>query len=207
MKLGHYYHVYADGDWRGIVAEHVNKLRHSGLLFMLDFFRVGVVGSDDNRAKVAEALQLADVVVEASDGWEQVTLNKLREDAETFDGAILYAHTKGSWSQSDLARYWRVSMTYDTVTRWRECVDALRTVDAAGAYWLQSDQPEHEEHKHFFAGNFWWATTNYLRTLPAPKNEHRFQAEGWVGLSEPRVHNMREGLSFWGNFWEPGGQS
>ena len=203
MRLGHYYHIYADGPWEALVEEHWDKLRDSGLLFMLEFFRIGVVGSEENRAKVRELLPMLEIVAEASEGWEQVTLEKLLEGSQTFDGAILYAHTKGAWSDSDLAHTWRVSMTYDTVTRWRECVEALHTVDAAGPYWLQSQEPEHREHKHFFAGNFWWARTDYLRRLDPPKNEHRFQAEGWVGLGEPTVHNMREGYSYWGNFWEP----
>jgi hypothetical protein len=203
--LGHYYHIYADGPWEPIVEEHWDKLRDSGLLFMIEFFRVGVVGSEENRARVRELLPMLEIVAEASEGWEQVTLEKLLEGAQTFDGAILYAHTKGAWSTSELARQWRVSMTYDTVTRWRECVEALYTVDTAGPYWLKSHEPEHKDHKHFFAGNFWWARTDYLRRLDPPKNEHRFQAEGWVGLGEPTVQNMREGYSYWGNFWSPDG--
>ena len=203
MRLGHYYHIYADGAWEPIFGEHWEKLRESGLLFMLEFIRVGVVGSEENRAKVRETLPMVDIVAEESEGWEQVTLNKLLQGAQSFDGAIFYAHTKGAWSDSDLAHTWRVSMTYDTVTRWRECVEALYKVEAAGPYWLHSHEPEHRDHKHFFAGNFWWARTDYLRRLDPPKNEHRFQAEGWVGLAEPTVHNMREGYSYWGNFWEP----
>jgi hypothetical protein len=203
VNLGHYYHLYADGPWEHIFSEHWDKLRDSGLLFMLEFFRVGVVGSEDNRARVRESLPMVDIVAEAEKGWEQVTLTKLRQDAEIFDGAILYAHTKGAWANTDLAREWRVSMTHDTVTRWRECVEALERVEAAGPYWLKSHEPEHKDHGHFFAGNFWWARTDYLRKLDPPRNENRYQAEGWVGLKDPTVHNMREGYSYWGNFWQP----
>ena len=93
MRLAHYYHIYADGPWQGIFREHWEKLRVSGLLFMLEFFRVGVVGSEENRASVRESLPMVEIVAEASDGWEQVTLEKLHEGAQTFDGAIFYAHT------------------------------------------------------------------------------------------------------------------
>ena len=203
MRLGHYYHLYADGPWKPIFEEHWEKLRVSGLLFMLEFFRVGLVGSEENRARVRESLPMVEIVAEASEGWEQVTLEKLLEGSQTFDGFIFYAHTKGASSNSELARQWRVSMTHDTVTRWRTCVEALYQADAVGPYWLKSDEPEHKEHKHFFAGNFWWARAYYLRELPPPRNDHRFQAEGWVGLGDPTVHNMREGYSYWGNFWSP----
>jgi hypothetical protein len=63
--------------------------------------------------------------------------------------------------------------------------------------------PEHSEHKHFFGGNFWWARTNYLRALPPVEVEHRWQAEGWIGLADPSVKIMREGFPTWGNFEVP----
>jgi hypothetical protein len=141
------------------------------------------------------------VTVEADEGWEQVTLNKLRDFCQTDDGVVLYAHTKGAWSRGELARVWRVSMTHDVVTRWRECVDALDTVQAAGPFWLRSDMPEHSEHAHFFGGNFWWARSDYVAALDPVGNDDRYQAEGWIGLGNPSVNIMREGLATWGNFW------
>jgi hypothetical protein len=203
VKLGHYYHLYADGPWRPIVFDHVDELTRSGLAAMLDYFRVGIVGTEENREAVKDALPFAEVVAEAEQGWEQVTLDKLLEESKSFDGAIFYAHTKGAWSDSELARQWRVSMTYDTVTRWEECVGALDSVQVAGAYWLRSFEPEHAEHLNLFAGNFWWARSDYVRTLDPPRTDHRYQAEGWIGLGDPTAHNMREGYSYWGNFWTP----
>lgn len=207
LNLGHYYHVYADGPWEPIVYDHLDALTKSHLAPELDFFRIGIVGTEENRAKVKEVLPFAEVIAEAEKGWEQVTLTELHKASKSFDGAILYAHTKGAWTQSELARQWRVSMTYDTVTRWRACVDALQRVQAAGPYWLTSHEPEHAGHRYFFAGNFWWARADYLRTLPKPLTATRYQAEGWVGLADPTVCNMREGYSYWGNFWTPGEDS
>jgi hypothetical protein len=94
-------------------------------------------------------------------------------------------------------------MIRDTVTAWRDCVNALGLVQAAGSYWLRSDMPEHHDHKFFFAGNYWWARSDYVRTLEPVGVETRFQAEGWIGLGEPSVKKMRAGLSTWGNFWQP----
>jgi len=202
MRLTHFYHVYADGDWFPAATEHFEELRVSGLLDELDRVHLGVVGSAENRVKVKRVLPYL-VAVEADEGWEQVTLARLHQFCQTDDGAVLYAHTKGAWSQSELARVWRVSMTHDVVSRWRECVDALEAVQAAGAFWLKSFEPEHAEHESFFAGNFWWARSDYVRTLPPVGVDSRFQAEGWVGLGGPSVRVMREGYSYWGNFWQP----
>lgn len=202
VRLTHFYHVYADGEWADVATEHFERLCVSGLLGEFDRIYLGVVGSEENRAKVKQVLPYL-VAAEADEGWEQVTLGRLHEFCQTDDGAVLYAHTKGAWSRSDLARAWRVSMTHDVVTRWAECVDALAEVQAAGAFWLWSDEPEHVHHRWFFAGNFWWARSDYIRSLPPVGVEHRFQAEGWVGLGDPSVKVMRKGPSYWGNFWEP----
>ena len=202
MRLTHFYHVYADGDWLTPATEHIEELAMSGLLDNLDDLFLGIVGSRENRRKVKRALR-HQVVVEADEGWEQVTLNAVHDFAQIDSGAIFYAHTKGAWSNSELARQWRVSMTYDTVTRWQECVKALTMVEAAGPYWLKSWEPEHVDHDFFFAGNFWWARSDYIRTLSPVSVSNRYQAEGWIGLNKPTVKNMRDGYSFWGNFWQP----
>ena len=202
MRLTHFYHVFADGDWEIPATEHFEELALSGLLDNLDNLFLGVVGTSENRAKVKRELPGV-VTVEADTGWEQVTLNKLHEFSQTDDGAVLYAHTKGAWSRDELARVWRVSMTHDVVTRWRECVYALEKVQAAGPFWLRSDMPEHSEHRHFFGGNFWWARSNYVAALDPVGNNDRYQAEGWIGFGSPLVKVMREGLATWGNFWQP----
>ena len=153
-KIFHFYHVYADGDWKKPLGLHLAALKHTGLLSALSGFFVGIVGSEENREDVKEVIP-ATLIAEADTGWEQVTLEVLHDFAAWNDGQVFYAHTKGAWSNSDLAKAWRESMTYDCVVRWRECVNALTMVDAVGPYWLKSDEPEHREHEFFFAGNYW----------------------------------------------------
>jgi hypothetical protein len=202
VTLTHFYHVFADGDWETPAREHFDAVESSGLMNQLGSIFLGVVGSPENRVKVASALPGV-VVVEADEGWEQVTLQKLHHYSHDHEAKVFYAHTKGAYQVDEYHMLWRRAMTYDTVTRWRECVDALDHVGAAGSYWLKSVMPEHSEHKHFFGGNFWWARTNYLRALPPVGVEHRWQAEGWIGLAGPSVKILREGFPTWGNFEVP----
>jgi hypothetical protein len=201
VKLAHFYHVYADGDWQSPVTEHLHALTVSGLLERLNDFFVGIVGTPENRQLVREALP-AMVIAEADQGWEQVTLQELHKYSHKHKAQVLYAHTKGAYQVDELRSAWRVSMTHDTVTRWRECVQELEMVQVAGPFWMKSSSSEHNEHGHFFGGNFWWAQSEYLAALPALKNDNRFQAEGWIGLGSPSVKVMREGLATWGNFWQ-----
>jgi hypothetical protein len=44
-----------------------------------------------------------------------------------------------------------------------------------------------------FGGNFWWANANYLRTLPPLRYKDRFDAETWIGLGNPLVHDLLPG--------------
>ena len=200
VELTHFFHVYVDGNYRRAVKEHLRAMQNSGLNDALTSRKVGIVGTPPRREEAKRMLADFEIVAEADSGWEQVTLEKLREFAHENVGAIFYAHTKGATNTSHVAQPWRISMTHDTVTRWRECVEALETCDAAGPHWITSTQSEHARHKFFFGGNFWWATTDYLRRLPKLENEHRFQAEGWIGLADPKVKNMRPGEPELGNF-------
>jgi hypothetical protein len=162
---------------------------------------LGVVGSAVARAEVAHRLPGV-IVAEAESGWEQVTLEALRRFVEDFDGHVFYAHTKGAWSQTPLAVRWREMMTEETVGGWEKCVRALERAEVAGPFWLRSSEPEHALHDHFFAGNFWWARSEYLRTLGPVRTSSRFDAEGWVGLGRPSVVDVTVGLP---RPWEVGG--
>jgi hypothetical protein len=201
-NLYHFYHVYADGAWRKPLGLHLAALKHTGLLHSLSGFYVGIVGKEENREDVKEVIP-ATLIAEEDKGWEQVTLEVLHDFAAWNDGKIFYAHSKGAWNDTDLSKAWRESMTYDCIVRWRECVNALDLSDAAGPFWLKSNEPEHREHDYFFAGNYWWANASYIRRLPPVKNDTRYQAEGWIGMNEAKVTVMRHGLSYWGNFAEP----
>jgi hypothetical protein len=197
--LTHFYHLYVDGHYEQPLEEHMSAMESSGLLYELEDFYVGLVGSPENRA-TAKKLVPGVVIAEADAGWEQVTLSALHHYSKENDRFVFYAHTKGACSNDDFAKRWRSAMTNATVTKWRECIEALESVDCSGPYWILSDEPEHEEHNMFFAGNFWWATTDYLRRLPSLRYDNRFRAEGWIGLGEPTVRVTHEGYPFWGNF-------
>lgn len=59
--------------------------------------------------------------------------------------------------------------------RWKECVEALSSVDSAGAHWMQNAHGQ-----WFWGGNFWWCTAAYLAGLPPPRESSRWDAEIWV---------------------------
>ena len=199
MSLFHFFHVYADGEWEKPLRQHLTALDVSGLRDNLDGLFFGLVGSRENRALVKKVLP-GSVVAESDRGWEQVTINALHEFSHTNNGLVLYGHTKGAWSNSRFADRWRETMIHDTVLGWRQVIEHLPPYEVAGAFWLRSQEPEHRHHEFFFAGNFWWADLSYVRRLPPVLNQHRFQAEGWIGLAQPNALSTRGGLAVSSNF-------
>ncbi len=204
MDLTSYYHVYAVNDWPRIVHAHLDALEESGLGSQLSGFFLGVVGRPAERRRVLHEVSArvpVKVVAEADQGWEQVTLNALWRAPKAPRGAVLYAHTKGVSKSppSDLREAWRRSMTQAVVIGWRRCVDLLQDHDLVGCHWLTPERWSHVPNfgdKPYFAGNFWWATTDWLRGLPKPTggSKGRWDAEPWVGSGPvPRVVDLAPG--------------
>lgn len=213
VNVHHFYHVYAAGQWEEPVEEHVLALRGSGLLDRLGVLRVGLVGDDAQRKQVRTFLRGRgvdfDVVGEADVGWEQVTQVPLHRFAQSADGLVLYAHTKGAANPHvPVNRPWRRTMCYYNVTRWEDCVTVLAAdeADVCGVYWLRMPQaPEHADHSWFFAGTYWWARLEFLRRLQEPPQRSRWDAEGWIGYQQDEMSMRVKDFNPVGmpsNFWD-----
>ena len=185
--LTHFYHLYQAGNWVEAVTEHTKALVDSGLADELSEVRIGLVGTD----ALAPATVFLDHGIQpvfvacAPFQWEQLTINKIREHVIRSDDYVLYAHTKGSANESELNTAWRRSMTYYMVMCWREAVEHLSDVETVGCHWI-------EEGNHW-GGNFWWARSQYLRTLPKPSDLSRFFAESWMSANPPSRVDMNPG--------------
>jgi hypothetical protein len=143
---------------------------------------------------------------------EYPTITHMYQFAQNNDGYFLYFHTKGvSAPQDPVRRAWRNRLTKKTITEYRTCVEYLQNgCDVAGCGWKEhphqsSIQPPYTIYKHsHFSGNFFWATSTYIKTLPDPKsiesahrsvkyvNDNRFEdyrvmCEVWIGINNPQV--------------------
>ena len=56
-------------------------------------------------------------------------------------------------------------MSWGVIKNWRKCIDALNVgYDVAGVNYFTKPA------KHF-SGNFWWANSEYIKTLPDPSTK------------------------------------
>jgi len=201
-KLHHFYHIGSSGKWLQPLSEHIHALRRYGLLENLDSINFGIIGPKDNRKDVKDYLhkELNDfnIVAEADSGWEQVTINPMHEFSLKNDGYIFYAHTKSSNNHNIFGAKHRRSMTYFNVVNWKDCVEKLNEGYAlAGTHYCQMhlvkdaygnemDIPGEtrweniKKYDGFFLGNFWWTTTEAIKTLKPCENNYRQDAEFWI---------------------------
>ena len=206
MRLAVYHHVYAVRGWKKILGEHVHALVDSRLDRAADI-RFGIVGPDHQPALVENYLRVRlkhEVVTQEPEGWEQVTLAALYAAAMTDDfDAVCYLHTKGVTEPNEWNTAWRRSMLRGVVTLWEHCVKMLDEVDAVGCHWLTPEQWPEQVATPFFGGNFWWARADYVRSLGPCANEHRHQAEAWIGLGSPSVADLAPGWPHWSTLLRP----
>lgn len=187
MRLHHFYHLYADGDWGRPLAEHLNALDRIGVPFRVT---CGVVGSPENRAEAIGCLPDGWEIVEFDSGFEDRTLSLIPE--RLTDVPVMYAHTKGAGFPQPYSDAWRACMTRQVVGRWRENLLALQSHDLVGAHWLVPEAWEDVD-SPYFGGNFWWASADHLRKLGPVDTSTRFGAEQWVGSVPARALNLVHG--------------
>lgn len=192
-----------------IVSEQMQQVRQSGLLEACSEMIVGCNGGEESR-EIAHMLipDKAKIVFHGPDSRaENLTLVEIEKWLPTHpDFLVCYIHVKGvthdpesSYGQGS-ARWRRCGMRH-CVENWRQCVMDLQVVEAVGPHWLTRQGWDHSQ--HYFAGNFWWARSNYLRTLPSifkrerikesgiASLESRYESEVWIG-NGPRLPTVKD---------------
>ena len=119
--------------------------------------------------------------------YEGQTLMDVWEFAKNRPGqVVIYYHSKGVLSASPHSKQWRDFLTQTLVTDWRIRQKEFEYFqpDVMGC----TDQAAMNDGKNIMSGNFWWATTDYIATLPEPNYTDRYAYEDWIMLNNPRVH-------------------
>ena len=196
-----------------IAEEIIDKIISSGLINNADFFIY--CNYEINNFKWLESKLGGLPNVKIIDGksdprdYELSTLTELKNYCDTTEDEfyVLYLHHKGGSRFGHSRRYpnivdWRNYMLYFNVELWKDCVSALQDgYDCAGVEWGETKRfPKH------YSGNFWWATSSYIRKLPkivAPRDRdyveqsqfglkvhYRFDAEAWIGLADPHARSL-----------------
>ncbi len=140
------------------------------------------------------------------DQYEVPTLHQLWKYAKTKDQneIIGYIHTKGvtrPFNRSN--RLWRETLNYWTLTRWKDHIHCLKDADTSGVRYINY----HRDGLYLphYSGNFWFANSNYIKTLEDPTNyaenyhpkipskkhsSNRYGCEMWIGSGNGEMANI-----------------
>lgn len=192
-------HIYGVNHWNEIVEEQIKRIRDSGLIDIVDRIYYCVV-SNGVHIIGSEKYYLLDYSDDMSLS-ESFTLNRIREKALEEEFKAFYIHTKGVTRPDEMAlQHWRYYMEYFCINCWHWCLEALNHADTAGV----NIRVYGRQHKRFhYSGNFWWANSSYIKTLPELSKEgygrevNRWDSEFWIGdgkgsmmsLYESRLHH------------------
>lgn len=187
----------------GIMAEQMHTLKECGLE---DAASEIVVLSNGGPSNLLLAAALAPGKARLVDnGADAVSINPSVEVLRQWLPAhrewnVCFFHNKGATHPEDaFNQVWRRCMEAAVLWPWRSCVaDLDRGFDSVGAHWLTTERYGAQVITPFWGGMFYWATSNFLATLPPviPKptcREQWFQAEGWIGNGprRPKVYDYR----------------
>jgi hypothetical protein len=191
-----FWHIGAVGDWQRIAAEQWATLQASGLYDASERIVVGFIGGRGRERDVPVPIQddpkLDAFVTDDVLDYEFPTLARVWQEAQArADGFLCYyLHTKGASMASKplerAANAWRKYMEYFTLERWQECRAVLSDYETCGVE-LQGDDSH-------YSGNFWWATSDYVRKLPdahqywAAHRDDRLAAEFYLCQAQPKAY-------------------
>ncbi len=178
-----------------ILAEQTFALNKSGLQKSATFLESGLNGEG---LEAAQSLVSGNILHHPEGRGEHPTLNRVREFAHAHPGWYLfYHHTKGAiHTGNEMMAGWRRCMEYHLVWQWRTCMEALDAgADSVGCHYMTPEKyGAHLVGVPYWGGNFWWARTDFLKSLPpmmpnAIERSDFYKAETWIGEGprRPRV--------------------
>lgn len=187
-----YIHVCTINQWEEVLERQLTLIETSGLYKRCQSIHLGVLGVGDlspfiaRFPKISILFQNPEIAL-----YERPTLLKLHQRCRGKNNLkVLYLHTKGvSRAFHPIVTPnifdWACYMEYFLIERWRDCIEALKEHDVCGVNWRSAPSPH-------FSGNFWWASSKYVATLPDTIGSKYLDPEMWIGLKAPKVRCFHE---------------
>ena len=196
MRIAVWYHCLLSGPRipsedhaLSVLQSQMSALSESGLAAAAQEIHLGINDTDGSALLLCAFAPEPDktqLQVHADGQSELTTLRDLQAWLKP-GWLVFYHHIKGVGYPGDLVRErWRRCMERVCVWNWKACTSVLEAgADTSGAHWLTHQKyPMILETQRYWGGNFWWATSDYLLTLPPlpPDSfEARYDAEIWIG--------------------------
>jgi hypothetical protein len=201
-----YYHFYipdTPSHWELLLYEQLDCIEGSGLHRQCEV-EICVSSNQENYKKLKKNIKSYDFI---NSSWfdtyikdnknhlEGTTLLKLYDECGSYDN-VGYIHSKGITNLTKYTNKWRKVLEYAIIEKYQDNLNALKNgYDVSGIFWMKSN--------FHFSGNFWWAESSYIKTLPRPllsdwnlnsyndnfwKSKYRYEV--WIGINNPKVNEI-----------------
>jgi hypothetical protein len=191
-----FYHLACMNNWQQVFVEQMEQLKRA----RFQHIDLTILGTEEDVQIVKRTSEelglLVNIVFQASDftHFEKPALQAIEKYCLQKEGYVLYLHSKGVSNPTDeIKMKWRRLMMRELVENWEFCLSQLPQYDALGVNWRDTPVPH-------FSGNFWYASTKYLRSLTDftlyydnasthirdPFDNRRFNCEFWIGSGRER---------------------
>jgi hypothetical protein len=196
-----FFHVYLKSGYTHILLKKFKKFRLSGLYEKTNKIYLTLFGDDieihseflNDLKELYPKIEYA-VIANQEFNNEPDTLNMMLKKANEYDKntPMLYLHTKGVSYGNPLIKKnidaWVRYLDLYVIKEWEECIKGLEDNDAAGGLY-EASNPKH------FSGNFWWANSDYLKTLPRLNmgNITKYnRGEFWILSQTDKVYSVKD---------------
>jgi hypothetical protein len=195
-----------------IVQQQMDAACVSGLAHEASHFVIGINGGEESRpfAEMLLPRRAIKVYHGLESRAENLTIVELEKWLPSHPGwNVLYFHAKGCTHPpgdpygEGVSGPWRDTMTRYLVMGWRNCVLDLESgFESVGCHFLTGMA---DGTQNIWAGNFFWATSDFLMTLPSiykrdrikvsgiAAAESRYEAEVWIG-NGARIPHVKQYL-------------
>jgi hypothetical protein len=210
-----YYHFYipnAPSHWELLLYEQLDCIEGS-LLHHHCEIEICVSSNQENYQKLKKNIKSYSFlkftwfdtsIEENKNHYEGTTFSKLYDECDNYDN-IAYIHNKGITNLTKYTNKWRKILEYAIIEKYQNNLDALKNgYDISGIFWMSKD--------FYFCGNFWWAKSSYIKSLPKPTIEKwdlfneentfisrkhhymlwskRHKYELWIGSNNPKANDI-----------------
>ena len=214
-KVPIFYHLYQTCKQEKVFSELLARLERSGLYSQANHIYIGVTG--DQPIPVSPTPRIK-VVRNTDTSSEVPTVRALYEFCmENSEFNILNLHPTGiTWTEQHMQNnivpiarrpypvweinenktLWRKYLEFFTIDKWRECERLLDFFDCVGTEWTTHAVLAHKQYYlPHYAGNIWWARSEYIKTLnwnfiESQPDLRRWFCECWIGSGNPKYYNF-----------------
>lgn len=169
MKVQLFHHVVDLPNSEQILLEQIERIKKSKFLDLDSLYHICINGDlskfndlivELKNFKNIKFVQLRNDCTE----FEFPTLTYIKEivDNEQQESYVGYIHMKGSSQVHSVeVQDWRKLLEYFIIDKHLQCINELGNgIDIVGVNFIDAHIGKH------FSGNFWWARSKYLKTLP-----------------------------------------